>query len=252
LGRDGDGAEEEPEAGLATAWQDGRSRAGQRVSLDFRGAPLALPGESTGRSEPPPPPLLGLPDGAFSRPATGALSVPPLPALDAWSRQLPPGTGSRRPSSIPPPPIFPTVESNDALALVGGTRLTEEDGPPRLEREMVERFELGDFSGALRAAELVLGQHPDHAQAKELSAACRDKLAALYLARLGGGQRLLGRVIAASDVRWLGIDHRAGFLLSQVGERTSVEELLDVSGMPRHDALGLLAQLVDAGALEVT
>jgi hypothetical protein len=221
------------------------------VSLDFLGAPLALPGESAGRLEPPPPLPLALPEGMPGRLDRPALSMPPLPALDGWSRQAPPGSGGRRPSSIPPPPSSPTMESNDALALVGGTRLAEDEGPPRLEREMVERFALGDFSGALRAAELVLGQHPEHAQARELSAACRDKLAALYLARLGGGGRLLGRVVAASDVRWLGIDHRAGFLLSQVGERTSVEELLDISGMPRHDALGLLAQLVDAGALEV-
>jgi hypothetical protein len=246
-----DGADEAPEGGSATAWQDGGNRVGQRVTLDLRGAPLVLPGETATRSEPPPPSPLALPEGTAPKLGGPTLSMPPLPALDAWSRQSPPGPGGRRPSSIPPPPSVPTMESNDALALVGGTRLSEDDGPPRLEREMVERFELGDFSGALRAAELVLGQRPDHARARELSAACRDKLAALHLARLGGGERLLGRVVAASDVRWLGIDHRAGFLLSQVGERASVEELLDVAGMPRHDALRLLAQLVDAGALEV-
>jgi hypothetical protein len=134
--------------------------------------------------------------------------------------------------------------------MVGGTKKGAE---PELDfaREMQERYELGDFSGALRAAELVLGREPEHARAQAFAEQCRDKLTSLYLARLGGGARAIERAVESTDVRWLGIDHRAGFMLSQIEGHTSIEELVDISGLPRHDALKLLVELVGAGAVRI-
>jgi hypothetical protein len=51
------------------------------------------------------------------------------------------------------------------------------------------------------------------------------------------------------DLRWLGLDHRAGFLLSRIDGHASLDEVLDVSGMPRLEALRTLVDLCEAGAL---
>jgi hypothetical protein len=43
------------------------------------------------------------------------------------------------------------------------------------------------------------------------------------------------------------VDHRAGFLLSQVDGATTLEEILDVSGMPPLEALRIVRDLVQRG-----
>jgi hypothetical protein len=51
------------------------------------------------------------------------------------------------------------------------------------------------------------------------------------------------------DLLRLAVDHRAGFLLSQVDGETSIEGLLDLSAMPEDETLGLLRELLDRGIL---
>lgn len=268
-----------------SAWGEKRPKYKKRITLELSGPMLALPGERLSTpSEAPSSVFLvpeefraraiaGLPRAAPVPRESGApresgetaeekltsegpptpprpLALAPLRSADGWGR-VDAGARARSRSSTPPPAnLFESPDSNDALAMVGGTR-KEAEPEVDFEREMQERFELGDFSGALRAAELVLGQKPGHARAREFADACREKLAALYLARLGGGHRAIERKVQPSDVRWLGIDHRAGFMLSQIQGDTSIEELVDISGMPRHDALKILVELVGSGAVKV-
>jgi len=71
------------------------------------------------------------------------------------------------------------------------------------------------------------------------------------LARLGGPRKIPKVAVATAKVVALGLDHRAGFVLSLVDGGSSVEDLLDVSGMPRRDALRILCDLVERGAIKV-
>jgi hypothetical protein len=48
------------------------------------------------------------------------------------------------------------------------------------------------------------------------------------------------------------MDHRAGFFMGSADGATSVEDLLDLSGMPIEEAAVLVADLLDRGALQVT
>ncbi len=262
------GEGEEDAQRSSSAWADKRPKYKRRITLELSGPALALPGES----ETPPPPgeptaprvRHDAPSTVFTVPAEfrdrpsdpEGPPTPPTPmgilrGNDAWGRTDAGAARARSRSSTPPPAnLFETPDSNDALAMVGVTRASGKHEVD-FEREMQERFELGDFTGALRAAELVLGKSPGHVQAKALADACRDKLVALHLARLGGGQRGIERAAAPGDERWLGIDHRAGFMLSQIEGNTSIEELVDISGLPRHDALKLLVELVGAGAVRI-
>jgi hypothetical protein len=63
-----------------------------------------------------------------------------------------------------------------------------------------------------------------------------------------GGIRILKN---EDQLRALPLDHRAGFLLSMVGMVQSVDELLDISGMSRGEAMRLLCDLVDLGVIDL-
>ena len=51
-------------------------------------------------------------------------------------------------------------------------------------------------------------------------------------------------------MRWLSLDHRAGFLLSLVDGRSTVDEVLDMSGMSELEALRLLLQLLQQNVIK--
>lgn len=118
-------------------------------------------------------------------------------------------------------------------------------------REMRDRFAMGDFSGALESAENLLVKEPLDQEAAGVAAKCRNVLAEMYSSRIAGLDRRVRTIMAPEQVRWLSLDHRSGFLLSMVDGVTSVEELLDVSGMPRLDAMKIICTLLDQSVIEL-
>jgi hypothetical protein len=121
--------------------------------------------------------------------------------------------------------------------------------PPDLVGEMEELYALDDLSGALRHAELILGRIPEHEQALRCAENCRARLIRLYSSKIGRLDRVVVQAMSDSQLRWLGLDHRSGFLLSRVDGVSNVEELLDICGMPRLEALKTLADLLERGAI---
>ncbi|HJK89724.1 MAG TPA: hypothetical protein RMH85_04840 [Polyangiaceae bacterium LLY-WYZ-15_(1-7)] len=140
-------------------------------------------------------------------------------------------------------------EEDDALGLVARSRPSQPEAEVALDHEMRERFALDDFTGALRVAELILGGDPEDAEAQRVATESRRRLEQFYTSQLGGLEAVHDVAMPESELRWLGLDHRAGFLLSRVDGAHSVEELVDVSGMPRLEALKTLAELLDLGAI---
>jgi hypothetical protein len=110
---------------------------------------------------------------------------------------------------------------------------------------MTDRYATGDFSGALIVAEGILEVDPNHEQALRYQQRCGETLSQMYLARLGSLTQVVRVAVARDQIRWLSLDHRAGFLLSLVDGTSSIEELLDVSTMPRLEALRILYGLLD-------
>lgn len=49
----------------------------------------------------------------------------------------------------------------------------------------------------------------------------------------------------------LPLDHRAGFLLSLMDGSLDIESLVEVSGMPRDEALRIVRDLHDSGVIDV-
>jgi hypothetical protein len=110
--------------------------------------------------------------------------------------------------------------------------------------EMRERASLGDYTGALEMAELILAQHPGDIEAAACVETCRDVLEKMYSAKLGPLDRAPFVLVPRAQLRWLSIDHRAGFILSLIDGASPIEMIIDVSGMPKLDALRILQELV--------
>jgi hypothetical protein len=173
-------------------------------------------------SEPPP---------ARNRPTPSALSianarVPSVPAMEV-------------PRSVTPS----SIEAAVLGAIANAPEITERtiDDPIA---EMAERFKLGDYTGALEMAELILAEDPSNLEAAECGENCRQVLESMYVAKLAPLDRAPVVVVANNQMRWLSIDHRAGFVLSLVDGTVTAETIVDVSGMPRLDALRIMHELV--------
>ena len=114
---------------------------------------------------------------------------------------------------------------------------------PASAQEMNDRVSLGDYTGALEIAEKLLEIDPDDGPVKVCAESCRGVLRQMYTARIGPLDRVPMVMVARDQLRWLSIDHRAGFVLSLVDGVSSLEMILDVSGMPELDALRILSEL---------
>lgn len=148
-------------------------------------------------------------------------------------------------SSLRPEPL---QGGGDAFDLVDRSRPSQQLD---LVGEMEELYALDDLTGALRMAELVLGREPDNLQARRCAENCRRRLLGLYTSKFGDLKGVPVPALGEHELRWLGLDHRAGFLLSRVDGVSSIEDVLDVCGMPRLEALKTLVDLLDRGAIRV-
>ena len=117
--------------------------------------------------------------------------------------------------------------------------------PAREQADMKDRYAMGDFTGALVIAEGILESDPSDNEARLCAEKCRDVLTQMYSARLGPLSQTVSVAIPSDEIRWLSLDHRAGFLLSLVDGSLTLEEILDVSCMPKLDALRLMFTLFD-------
>jgi hypothetical protein len=112
-------------------------------------------------------------------------------------------------------------------------------------KEMQECYAVGDFSRALSIAEEILARTPDDTAARRCAQNCRDVLTQMFAARIGPLDQVITVVVSPDEVQWLALDHRAGFLLSLVDGQSTVDEILDISGMTRLDALRIIFDLTE-------
>jgi hypothetical protein len=117
--------------------------------------------------------------------------------------------------------------------------------------EMLECYAVADYAGAVTLADLVLADAPENLVALECRAKSSTALEGIYAARLGSMSHVPIVVMTSAEIDRLEIDHRAGFLLSLIDGASSLEAILDVSGMPRLDALRILRELVQRGAIRL-
>ncbi|HEU5076385.1 MAG TPA: hypothetical protein VFU02_19470, partial [Polyangiaceae bacterium] len=206
--------------------------------------PPAL-GAVFGRERPPPPRFPATKD---TQPVQREPAVPRtrLPTaelileLDAL-----PGPGSALELAESAPVLDRPSESSLEFEVPAARDPWAPQGPAREQANMKDRYAMGDFTGALVIAEGLLESDPSDNEAKLCAEKCRDVLTQMYSARLGPLSQTVNVAIPNDEIRWLSLDHRAGFLLSLVDGSLTLEEILDVSGMPKLEALRLMFTLFD-------
>lgn len=165
------------------------------------------------------------------------------------------GLSSPSERSSSPEIVLQMPERGDALDLVN-SRTAPSEPPTKAPAadpllDIRDRYALGDFTGALALAEDLLAEHPDDTEAQRYAQSCRDILIQMYAARLGSTAQVPRVIVSPEEIRWLTLDHRAGFLLSCIDGRSSIEEILDVSGMPALEALRILYTLLQQQIIDV-
>jgi hypothetical protein len=211
------------------------------------------PGERDPDSDPPP--VLSAPTSSAKRPSrrtSRPMRTPSRPGLDRSSRrprepaiELDLEANPRAPE---PAPYADALEAD--LGSSARPPAAAVSAPPRSSDNpevmaMKDRYATGDFSGALIVAEGILEANPQHEEARRCQARCTEVLSQMYLARLGSLAQVVRVALTGDQIRWLSLDHRAGFLLSLVDGQSSIETLLDISGMGRLEALRILFGLLD-------
>lgn len=237
--------------------------------IEIEGAPVSFPPDlpNTSGSE-----EVVLADIAANQPRVRPSSSFPPPlgqaeGHDAWTL----GRMSRQ-STVPPPQAAEVDRLRALSARIGARADARNDldtSPPSeggaldlvdrsrpsqqldLVGEMEELYALDDLTGALRFAELILGREPDNVQARQCAQNCRARLIQLYASKIGDLGGVPVQALSENQMRWLGLDHRSGFLLSRVDGLSTIEEVLDVCGMPRLEALKTLVDLLERGAIRV-
>lgn len=138
-------------------------------------------------------------------------------------------------AKVPPPPASGVFVATAAAAA------------PRSDLEEVKRLVCaGEHGRALMVAERALAapEAADRAALELYAVSARDALAAIYRERLGGGETVLRSRIGDGSSQATGLDAQLAFVLSQVDGRTTVDDLVDLSGMPVLEALRCIHALV--------
>ncbi|MBT6177708.1 MAG: hypothetical protein HOI23_10720 [Deltaproteobacteria bacterium] len=119
-----------------------------------------------------------------------------------------------------------------------------------LETRLKQFLELDDLTDALEVVEQILELEPEHGLALEARATCGEKLVKMYESKVGGDLGATPVVLLPPDqLVWQDLDHRAGFILSQVDGASRYQDILLISGMDRLDTMRILAQLVQDGVI---
>src|SRR5206468_11708709 len=108
---------------------------------------------------------------------------------------------------------------------------------------------IGELDKAVTAVDLALSEDPDSALAQKLIHRNRDTIMNVFQGFLGDLERQPQLARPLHELAASPISPRAAFLLSRIDGMLSLDEILDVSGMPRLEAYRHLCQLVLRGIL---
>jgi hypothetical protein len=97
----------------------------------------------------------------------------------------------------------------------------------------------------------LLETHPDCTPARRLVEACQERLKETYKSRLGSGSEVLRVMMRPDEIQGLSLDHRAGFLMSLCDGVSTLDEIVDMSGMAELDVLRLLFEMREQGVVAI-
>ncbi len=113
--------------------------------------------------------------------------------------------------------------------------------------QLQSAFASADYDRALLLAERYLQHDEKDLFARLCVEECRLMLEAKLTELLEPLDRVVVLRLTFDQIARARIDHRSAFLLSRVDGASSIEDLLDIAGMPRLDALRYIADWVQQG-----
>lgn len=113
------------------------------------------------------------------------------------------------------------------------------------------RFQLHDFQGVVDA----LDRYPQDAgcntEVRNMLAEARVQLLRMYEAKIGSLEQVPDVLVSSEEIIWLNLNHRAGFILSQVDGVVTYDDLISLSGMSRLDTVRIFAELIEQKVIGV-
>ncbi len=226
-------------------------------------------------------------DPASRERVIGSISTEPPPLQELGSRPIDPSPASSRFREATTDPAPACREANDIArdldlreitrpapasprAIAQGTKRypsvpvlhrasARSSAPPSEEQEALDAlvarmkaaFSAGSFDTARRCALEALRLQPGHRGATHYLDTCDRILEQAVMSRIGDLDRVPVVIMTDENIQWLALDHRAGFILSLMDGDTTLEELLDIAGMPHNDVLRVVGMLLDKGVISV-
>jgi len=174
----------------------------------------------------------------------------PLPHLDRTplSQHAVPPVAQPSPSIPPRNPSKPVMRTDGTQPGRISAAASGHDPAAVLERAR-SRLLLHDFDGALELLESIPTNHPIYEDAKDVLADTRAHLESIYASKIGPFDSSPRVLLSGQQLIWLNLNHRAGFILSQIDGMVSYEDLVSLSGMPRLDTLRILCTLLQEGVI---
>lgn len=195
-------------------------------------------------------PLVGAPTRELG---LRAATPPPLPAAPP-TRPVSQPEGTRHDIVLPFDPI--DARSAQILDDVDDGAPTDEAKEDRTRRRITTLFEkamewnsAGELDRAVAAVDLALSEDPNSALAQKLIHRNRESMQTVFQNFLGDLARTPQLARPLHELSSAPISPRAAFLLSRIDGMISIDEILDVSGMPRLEAYRHLCQLYLRGIL---
>lgn len=245
----------------ATPWDEGPSRTSV-VTLGNDGEPDAI-AEATprpdietdrffGRFDPE---IIGTLESAEELSAAAWEARADALRAEALASSGSPGTVAPAP---PPPPLSSGPEAgfggfgagggeitfDEPVELPPGAEAGQAQSPEDLLQQAKDQFQLHDFAGALEILEDIATGERAMPEARALLAEARVNLMRMYESKIGGFEQVPRLLISSEELIWLNLNHRAGFILSQIDGSVTYEDIVSLSGMPRLDTLKILAALI--------
>ncbi|GMV16353.1 MAG: hypothetical protein HS104_28810 [Polyangiaceae bacterium] len=143
-----------------------------------------------------------------------------------------------QPPPLPPPVVTEVDEPEERISFV-----PEDDIEGGRLHVMYERLRHDDYAGAQLVAQSILEREPENHDAQQCLEMCNVELRKLYLSRVGDLGRIPQLSVEAEDLPQRVRDERSTHLLQLVNGLTPLATIVEASGLPQVEALGILSEL---------
>ena len=190
-----------------------------------------------------------------------ALAVRPSPAEDAGDAKTDP---HEAPTALPPTEpkgsgirvrVAPAVDAAAMAALAvdydtSSPSSTSPDDVCRLEERLLAAVKAGDLAAALTLASVIVYADPAHEVARSIKERCATQAAGTASQPFPRQDAVPRQRVAWSELTRRALSRNEAFVLSRIDGRSTVAELVDVSGMAPLAAFATLDRLVRDGIID--